>query len=232
MLGRFVEALTPDWLIEDRVRRLIEREMQRLPMARRVMASLETSAYAEQNMADAKVFSDQWSVLGYALQQVTRRGLYLEFGVWSGQTINFIADRTTSAVHGFDSFRGLPEDWIEGYKRGTFDTSGRVPAVRKNVRLHVGWFQDVLPGFVREYTDGVAFLHVDCDLYSSTKTVFSLLGNRLESGCVIVFDDYFNYPGWQNHDHKAFQEFVREKGLKYRYLCYNDASCSVAVIIE
>jgi hypothetical protein len=25
---------------------------------------------------------------------------------------------------------------------------------------------------------------------------------------VIVFDEYFNYPGWRAHEYKAFQEFI------------------------
>jgi hypothetical protein len=33
--------------------------------------------------------------------------------------------------------------------------------------------------------------------------------NRLASGSVIVFDEYFNYPGWKVHEFKAFQDDVR-----------------------
>ena len=29
---------------------------------------------------------------------------------------------------------------------------------------------------------------------------------------MIVFDEYFNYPGWRGHEFKAFQEFVAETG--------------------
>jgi hypothetical protein len=37
--------------------------------------------------------------------------LFLELGVFSGQSIWVIAQRTSNLVHGFDSFEGLPEDW-------------------------------------------------------------------------------------------------------------------------
>jgi hypothetical protein len=33
-----------------------------------------------------------------------------------------------------------------------------------------------------------------------------------------VFDEYFNYPGWQQHEFKAWQEFVAASGLSYEYL--------------
>ena len=36
----------------------------------------------------------------------------------------------------------------------------------------------------------------------------------------IVFDEYFNYPNWQKHEFKAFQEFVAANGIKYEYIGY------------
>ena len=37
--------------------------------------------------------------------------VYCEFGVYKGETINFIASKIPHTVHGFDSFEGLPEVW-------------------------------------------------------------------------------------------------------------------------
>jgi hypothetical protein len=75
-------------------------------------------------------------------------------------------------------------------------------------------------------------MHLDCDLYSSTKTVFDLQGDRIVSGTVIQFDEYFNYPGWRTHEYKAFHEFIYDRGLQYTYLGYTLAGFSVAVMIE
>jgi hypothetical protein len=44
------------------------------------------------------------------------------------------------------------------------------------------------------------------------------LGNRIVPGTVIVFDEYWNYPNWKEHEFKAFQEFVNKVGLEYEYL--------------
>jgi Methyltransferase domain len=177
-------------------------------------------------------FPKKGQVLEHAIQQARTDGLFLEFGVWSGRTINYIAERHDGLVHGFDSFEGLPEDWAMQYRRGDFATNGRLPAVRSNVRLHVGWFDQTLPRFLNEHNAPVAFMHVDCDLYSSTRTIFELLGDRIAPGTVIVFDEYFNYPGWREHEFKAFQEFIAASRLRYRYLAYNQRQYNVATIIE
>jgi hypothetical protein len=72
---------------------------------------------------------------------------------------------------------------------------------------------------------------VDCDLYSSTKTIFRLFRDRIRPGTVIVFDEFFNYPGWQRGEYKAFSELLAETGWKHEWLgycCYHE---QVAVII-
>ena len=52
-------------------------------------------------------------------------------------------------MHGFDSFRGLPEKWTDGYEERLFSRDGILPDVPGNVELHVGWFEDTLSVFVR-----------------------------------------------------------------------------------
>jgi hypothetical protein len=55
---------------------------------------------------------------------------------------------------------------------------------------------------------------------------------RIKSGTVIVFDEYFNYPGWQGGAFKAFKEFIAYSGLSYEYLTYNRLHEQVAVQIQ
>jgi hypothetical protein len=78
----------------------------------------------------------------------------------------------------------------------------------------------------------VAFLHIDCDLYASTSDVLAGLGDRLVPGSVIVFDEFFNYPGWQDGEYKAFKEFLDERGVGARYLAYNKLHEQVSCILE
>ncbi len=74
-------------------------------------------------------------------------------------------------------------------------------------------------------------MHVDCDLYSSAKTAFDHLGGRLVKGSVVVFDEYFNYPGWEQHEHKAWTEFVEATKLQFEYIGWASAGCSIAMRI-
>jgi hypothetical protein len=147
-------------------------------------------------------------------------GHVLEFGVFQGVTIRHLAklfgERT---IHGFDTFEGLPEDWNYTQK-GTFDMKGELPEVPVNVVLYKGVFEDTLPEWVEEHQGDIAFLNIDCDLYSSTRTVLSLLKEQIVSGTVIHFDEMIGYYGWQNHEYKAFKEFIEETGRKFEYISY------------
>lgn len=153
--------------------------------------------------------------------------------MFQGGSINHIAKKLPfSKIDGFDSFEGLPEAWRDGYAEGSFKMN-QLPTVESNVALHKGWFDSTLPAFLEKVESGinVGYLHVNCDLYSSTKTIFACLANRIKSGTVIVFDEYFNYPGWEGGEFKAFKEFIAYSGLSYEYLTYNRLHEQVAVQI-
>lgn len=199
----------------------------------RLAAKREAVAYVIEHMQGAMMLRDRFALLRFALARAPAEGLVMEFGVEKGLSINCLANATQRTVHGFDSFQGLPDDWSgTSSPRGTFDRRGALPKVPGNARLHVGWFDETLPKFLAETAETVALLHVDCDIYSSTKTIFSCLTDRIRPGTVIVFDEYFNYPGWRQHEYKAFQEFVAETGGAYRYLGYAGEKGHVAVVME
>ncbi len=199
------------------------REMKRLALR-------ESVRYARKYMQTSVGVESAREVLSLALKQVTVPGLYLEFGVFKGGTIRFIAEKVggSQIVHGFDSFEGLSEAWSGD--PGRFDAQGRLPKVPSNVRLHKGYFSDTLPQWAAANPGPIGFLHIDCDLYQSTKCIFEHLGDRIVPGTVIVFDEYFNYPNWQEHEFKAFQELVAERRIRYEYLAY--ARFQVAVRID
>lgn len=152
------------------------------------------------------------------LQSARADGLVLEFGVRFGVSIRQIAALCGAQVHGFDSFEGLPESW-GAEARGSYSTQGAMPAVPGNVTLHRGWFEQTLPGFLRTHPGPVRFMNVDCDIYSSTRQVLTLLADRIARGTVIVFDEYLGYEGWREHEFRAFQEAVIEYGWRYEYIC-------------
>ena len=193
-------------------------------------AAKQSAAYWHEHMITATAFKSPSELLTHALHLVKLEGLFLEFGVASGRTISQIAQLSQVPVFGFDSFEGLPEAWRTGFPKGAF--SGPLPKVPANVSLVKGWFSETLPGFLRENSAPLAFLHVDCDLYSSTKCIFDLLQSRIGPGCVIVFDEYFNYPDWINHEHKAFMELVMDNGLNFRYEAFVPNHQQVCIVIQ
>jgi hypothetical protein len=183
-------------------------------------AAADSARFAREFMPKVPHFTDSHATLQHALSLVETEGMVLEFGVYTGTTLKMIATAMDDRdVYGFDSFAGLPENWRTGFPAGAFglDDIPQVPGAE----LVTGWFEETLPSFMAEHDEPVAFLHVDCDLYSSTKTVLHHVGSRLRPGTVVLFDEYFNYQGWQDHEHKAWTEFVEATGLEFSYEGYS-----------
>lgn len=173
----------------------------------------------------------------------------LEFGVFKGTTINTVAKaRPDLTFHGFDSFEGLPEDWAMGGKHvraDAFDRKGVMPEVESNVKLHKGWFDDTLPKFLSIFETPeilrkeVGYLHVDCDIYSSTVTVLEELQTWIVPGTIIRFDELAcwrtvfgeaspsgsasraMYTTWKEHEWKAMNEWMEKYNRKVVPLCRN-----------
>ncbi len=196
----------------------------------RLQAKQETLEYINGNMRHCVICQNKKEMFEYALTKAGQSGLNAEFGVSRGKSIKLLSKLIGDTVYGFDSFLGLPEDWGgTTEKQGRF--AGRPGRLPENVRLYEGLFVESLPKFAKEHDLPMRFMHVDCDLYSSTRTIFDSLKHRIPPGTVIVFDEYFNYPNWQEHEYKAFQEFISEENRGYRYLAFTARGGSVAVKI-
>jgi len=199
----------------------------------RLQAAAESADYMVKHMMGAQNLRGRAELLDFALGACTVDGLVMEFGVFRGESLRFIAKRVQQEIVGFDSFEGLPEDWTSFQKQGRFTLNGVVPEFSEpHIRICKGWFEDTLPGFLAEQTAPARFIHIDCDIYSSTRTVLNLLSPRIVKGTVIVFDEYLNYPSWREHEYRAFQEFIASHHLKYRYIGFASSHYSVAVVIE
>ncbi|MDX2236211.1 MAG: class I SAM-dependent methyltransferase [Hyphomonadaceae bacterium] len=201
----------------------------------RLRARRETADYIAAHLKDAMLFADRYALLDHALaaaKAANPTGLVCEFGVAGGKTLRHIGQAWPGPVHGFDSFEGLPEDWTGTAERaGRFHARGKLPKTTPNATLHVGWFDQTVPPFLAQNAGPAALLHLDADLYSSTKTVLTLFKDRIGPGAVIVFDEYDNYPNWREHEFKAFQEFVAETGKSYKYIGFSTLQGQAAVQI-
>ncbi len=166
----------------------------------------------------------------------TSLGFIAEFGVYKAEMLNFMSVFCPlTKVYGFDCFEGLPEKWTCGPRMnadvGKFSLSGELPFVNSNVELVKGYFDETIPGFLEEHKENAAFIRIDSDLYSSAKTIFELMGDRIVKGTIIEFDEIFNYPGWKQQEFKAFNEFVDKNGILYEYIGYDDRGTEAAVRI-
>jgi len=190
--------------------------------------------YIEAHLDGALIFPFRGNVWDYALSKVGIDGLHAEFGVHDGDSINHIADvlgRKNITIYGFDSFEGLKEDWRgTWYRAGHFDRGGTLPAVRPNVTLVKGWFDESLPPFLSANPGPFAFLHLDADTFETTALLLSLLADRIVKGTVIIFDEYLGFPNWQRGEFLAWQNFVAASGIKYRYLAFSNTPAAVEVL--
>ena len=194
-----------------------------------IAAAGDSAEFVLEQMPNASVFWHPHDTLRFALSQIKGPGLALEFGVATGSTLRIIADTVAGdrTVAGFDSFAGLPEAWRTGFPVGEF-AQAEIPTV-EGAEIVVGLFEEELPPFLARNEEEVAFLHVDCDLYSSAKTVLALVGDRLAPDAILLFDEFFNYPGWRQYEFRAWLEFVERTGRTFEYLGYTGNNEQVAV---
>ena len=189
----------------------------------RLRAIMDSASFVYENIPLHKRF-DPFELRQRALELAPKDGLLMEFGVWKGMWINHIASWTDRQVYGFDSFEGLPEPW--SFRGKGFFAVNSLPAVKDNVTLVGGKFDESLPVFLREHREHVAFIHMDCDLYSSTTTVLELIKDRLVVGTTIVLDDFLMEPGWQLQEHKAWLDFTQSNSIEFEYFGYQTVSAS------
>jgi O-methyltransferase len=153
-----------------------------------------------------------------------------ECGVHRGKTlvplsIYLHSGGSPKRIFGFDSFEGFPADELKEEiglsahggdpnknEAGFKDTS--VALVRgklvlfglDDVKLHKGYFSDTLAKCSNEV---FSFVHLDCDLYGSYKDCLEFFYPRLNTGGIILFDEY-NDPPWPGCN-KAVDEFLADK---------------------
>jgi len=168
-----------------------------------------------------QIFGDIKKYMAYNISASSIDGLIMELGVYKGNTLNHIADIVSpKIVTGFDSFNGLPEPWEMSeavtVEAGRFSVKSEIPKIRKNATLEIGLFSDTLSTWLDQQGENIQFLHLDCDLYSSTIDALTILNPKIKSGTIMVFDDLYawqdedDYPYWRRGQWKALREWVND----------------------
>jgi hypothetical protein len=103
--------------------------------------------------------------------------------------------------------------------QGAFSQNGMIPNI-EGVEYYVGLFEDTLPAFVEKEAEPLALVHIDCDLYSSTKTVLESIRPYLVKDTIIAFDEwyYLHNSTYDDHEAKAFLEFVDKYQIAYEFV--------------
>ena len=169
-------------------------------------------------------------------KEVSIKGHWCEFGVRAGRSLNWLIDEyPTQIIHAFDSWQGLPQEWDHGTGE-VADMSCDPPNVPDHIQLHKGWFKDTVPLWKQKNTGPIAFLHMDADIYSSTKEVLTSLNKQIVAGTIITFDEFCNFrlsgkmSKWQEQEFLALVEWLDEFNRKIKPLNRNwayQASCVV-----
>ncbi len=219
-------------IVRRRIRKLIELVMSDLDMVALLKPGDTSVAFENEKLRDVPRCKTRDELFRLALGHVTSDdGLFLEFGVYKGASINRLAKlKPNVTFYGFDSFIGLPEAWTAGSKKGAFSLGGALPPVRANVALIKGFFADTAgPFFIARPSSKISFMHVDSDLFSSAKTILTEARPLLGAGTVIVFDNFFNYPGWEQGEFRALSEFAAETGKRIDYIGYIPNGAQIAL---
>lgn len=141
-------------------------------------------------------------------------GDYLEFGCFEGNTFSYAYKCASGLMpwmrfFAFDSFQGLPEpegrDKDGEFWKGQFscDKETFIENLKKSdvdfnrIECIPGWFDKTLdPELKQEKKLSIASLvYIDCDLYNSTVPVLNFITDLVETGSVIMFDDWFCFKG-------------------------------------
>ncbi len=182
---------------------------QSLARLRSALGYLEIGALTKRQLGRTKypLVTDRFAVFAAALEALSgRQILYLEFGVFEGETIRWWAEHVTSPdarFVGFDSFEGLPEHWRPGFDEGQFGTGEPPDIADERVSFVQGWFEETLPNFELPSHDQLV-VNVDSDLYSSAVTVLSHVAPFLRSGSLLYFDELAD----RDHELRALKEFL------------------------
>jgi hypothetical protein len=197
-------------------------------------AVISSADYIEKHLAGAMLFEDRKNLWNLALSRVQPGGLFCEFGVFEGDSINHFAKQLAgsgNSIYGFDSFEGLKEDWYGSQDpKGSLDRGGTLPVVLPNVHLIKGWFDTTVPEFLAQNEGHFSFLHFDADTYPTTRLLLDLLGGRIGRGTVIVFDEYLGFPNWKNGEFRAWQEYVTRTGVTYEYLGFAPRQAAIRIL--
>ena len=116
-------------------------------------------------------------------------------------------------------FAAVRERVGRDYPEGHFNLDKKIPYLNSNVEPIVGWVENTLESFLKKHNSKIKFVHMDLDIYTSSKFTLEKIKPYLTNNSYIIFDDFFNYIGWESGEYKALNEVFDEN--EFEYLGFN-----------
>jgi hypothetical protein len=178
------------------------------------------------------------------IDNLSGEGDIIEFGVCSGNSIVEIAKyNPTKKIFGFDHFQGLektkqsiPEyaGWHEGAFKVCNTNEDWVPKSIDEVIQRCSEFSniEIIVEDVHQlkspdsYGIGkIGAVHMDLDIYEPTVSALKFINKCNWGEIYFRFDDWHGHePDYDNHERKAFKEWLDFNNFKYEI--YEDGLCS------
>jgi hypothetical protein len=158
-------------------------------------------------------------------------GSICEFGCASGESFLNLYFQFSKLINPpphfylFDSFEGLPAmdsktthaDWKKGAycfsQKEFLERMDFLKVPRKAYTLTKGFFEQSLTPETRSALGigPLALVHIDCDLYDSTFVALRFIESQLQSGTLLLFDDFYCSKGSPElGESGAFKQWLSE----------------------
>ena len=174
-------------------------------------------------------------------------GDIVECGVFKGASLarfaifrKLLGQASTRKILGFDMFGPFPETSFEADKehRTNFVKSAGLQSIgsdqlltvlerkscAQDVELVAGNICDTVPDYVRNNPNlEISLLNLDTDIYEPAVTILENLYPRIQSGGVLILDDYNVFPG----ETKAVDEYFAGQNVEIKKFDFAETPCYI-----
>jgi len=222
-LSRIIYWLTPKEYKSERHHNSYKSSLEKLLIEDCAKNTLKTFG---QHLKRSVLFHYTDEIRQYAIKEAValdkeKEGFYLEFGVFAGSSTNFFS-KFVKKLYAFDSFEGLVEDWAgTSSPKGKANLNKKIPKLNSNVELEIGLVQETLEDFLKKHSPKIKFVHMDLDTYESSKYVLEKIKPYLLKDAIILFDELYNFIGWESGEYKALTEVFNDDEYKFKAFTLN-----------
>ena len=183
----------------------------------------------------------------YELYKMVRNipGAIVECGVFKGASIvrfamfrNLMESPYSKKIIGFDSFAAFPETNFDADKQlrsnlvkeageQSISTEQLTEVlINKNCEQNIELIAGDITKTVPDYTEKnpqlkISLLNLDTDIYEPSVTILEKLYPRIETGGILILDDYGVFPG----ETKAVDEYFKDQKIKINKFPFSATPC-------